>query len=191
MMQYTVTTNAGVDVTAQWTGRAIEISAHPAGSLLIEWASTQERAISIFNRFIDKYTFKEQVSMDTNEQVGVTVAVEEPLSEVARIRLELAALFDAHKSFTGAYRNAAWREAQKKRYLLARDVFYEDVDMKMKTLFDTIDAQARELEALRAFTDKVTSSLDKDGKLPDGYYAYNVLWVLVTEANMLTKGKTS
>jgi hypothetical protein len=88
--------------------------------------------------------------VDTQQpELGVTKSVEEMLSPVAKVRLELAELFAAHKQWTGEFKGYKWQEAMKKRYMTAREVFYDDIDMKVKMLLDTIDSQQQELEALR------------------------------------------
>lgn len=63
MMRYAVTTNTGVEVAAQWTGRTFQIVATPSSSVIIEWAKTLDHAVELFNKFIDKYTDKEQENM--------------------------------------------------------------------------------------------------------------------------------
>ena len=208
-MQYTVTTNTGVDVTARWTGRAIEVSAHPKGSLLIEWAGTQDRAISIFNKFVDKYTNKEQVKVKsfTTEELdaiyngvsamhtaltgfddhgnpvdpGVTVAVEAPLSQEAVIRLELCTLQNAIK-YAGTLKSFyAKREIDDAEKALTYNAAF-----KINTLLGIIDAQRKELEALKAITDSITKMTSKGGEW-NGYNGDNLLAQLSIDVEGLGK----
>ena len=193
-MQYTVTTNMGVDVTARWTGRAIEVSAHPKGSLLIEWAGTQDRAISIFNKFVDKYTNKEQVKMDTNEP-GVTVAVEEPLSDLTRIRLNLEALEEMECKMHPGSSDAEWL-----RFQAIQDKVYESITDDLRTLINNLDGrqnriesliaerdnQRKELEALKAITDSITKMTSKGGEW-NGYNGDNLLAQLSIDVEGLGK----
>lgn len=74
------------------------------------------------------------------QELGVTVAEETPLTEVAKIRLELAAVDEAYQNLHDI------KSAQEfKRVSI---ILEQDLDAKLHILLDTIDMQQRQIDEL-------------------------------------------
>lgn len=94
--------------------------------------------------------------MDTSTpELGVTKAVEKPISDLARVRIDLKTYDDIYYSLGNE-----WTDNERQRFNEAQWAVNLNLSAKLHMLIDTIDQQAKELDALRAQVGRMETDID-------------------------------